>query len=64
MSTGEFLLYTTNYLDAPEASAADIAISTFVATQTQALAPSAQDKPGTSGEFGSNRGEGGIDEEA
>ena len=62
--TGTPVISQQNYLDAPEAGVADIALSTFVATQTQALAPSAQDKPGISGEFGSNRGEGGIDEEA
>lgn len=45
--SGKPVVSASNYLGAPEPSAAEIAVSAFVATQTDALAPAAQNKSKT-----------------
>jgi len=48
--SGQPVVSPTNYLSAPEPGASEIAVSAFVATQTEALAPSAKDKRTTRNE--------------
>lgn len=45
--SGQPVVSPTNYLSAPEPGTSEIAISAFVATQTEALAPTARDRPRT-----------------
>lgn len=48
--SGQPVVSPTNYLSAPEPGASEIAVSAFVATQTEALASSAKDKHTTRNE--------------